>query len=346
MSCPDCFNNCDKEVADGCIEYTGDAIPLLGICTGDPLSKVEAAFITAILSALDGTGITVDSVTLANCSWLQGLFIGKDPTLGNLIQLLVDANCTLKQLIDNLSPSSYSFDTVCLTGLPTNPTSDDILQAVLIQLCSLSSTVSSFPTTYVKLSDLNNLIAQYIANNGGNGSSVATYSQRLIPNVAYAYFGSLSNFDPTGAGLAASGFDKIYICNGNGNGTPDLRGRAIVGAVRNVPGGTLDAAVDPANPINPNTNYAIGDKFGENYHINTIGEIPSHAHGVTDSGHTHTYSTTQPDGRGSDSAKSATATTKQTGLAFTGISIQATGGGLAHENRQPSVAGVWIMFIP
>lgn len=343
MACPDCFNNCGERVSDVCVKYTGSPIPLLGICTGDPLSTVEASIIESLLSALDGTGISVEDVTLDNCLFLKAAFGSKNKTLVNLLQLLVDADCTLKQLIDNIAPSSYSFNTICLSNLPENPTPNDILQAVVTLLCSLSTTVSEFPSTYVKLSDLDVLIQQYIDNNNGNGESVNTYNQRLVPNIAMAYFGSLSNFDPTGIGIVANGFEKIYICNGD-NGTPDLRGRAIVGAVRNVPGGALDAAVDPL--LMPNVNYATRQKFGENYHALLADENGPHTHTVNDSGHSHTFPGVVSDGRGSDGAKAATRQTLTTSTATTGITIASSGQGLPHENRQPSMAAVWIMYIP
>lgn len=343
MACPDCFNNCDEIISDQCVKYTGDPIEILGICTGDTLSKVEAAIITALLSALDGTGITVNEVTLANCPWLNILFIGKNKTLANLLQLLVDANCTLKELIDDISPSSYSFNTYCLENLPENPTSDDILQAVVTLICSIKTTVDAFPETYVKIDDLDTLIQNYLNTSNGGGGSVITYNQRLVPYVAMAYFGPLSNFN-NGIGIPANGFDKVYICNGD-NGTPDMRGRVVVGAVRNIPGTLpLDAAVDPA--LMANINYAQGDKFGENYHALTAPENAPHTHSVNDPGHVHTFPGVDPDGRGSDGAKAATRNTKQTDVAYTGITIGSSGSGLAHENRQTSIAGVWIMYIP
>ncbi len=342
MACVDCTNNCPQTPSDCCVIYTGDDIPALGICNEDLLCEVEKIIIDKLIEVTEGTGITLSEVTLDNCTWLKDQFIGKDKNLANILQLLIDSQCTLKELIDDFDTGAVTFDVACLTGLSDSPTSDEILQKVVTLLCTIKTTVDAFPTTYVKISDINTYIATYLA-----GTSSTTQYYRSLPSkVALPYFGDLGKFDNTGKGLESQGFKNIFICNG-ANGTPDLRGRVVVGAVRNIPGGALDTAVDPALSTNPNTNYTITDKFGKNYVGLTVNELPSHTHTITDPGHKHTYEHLRVAGHpgGSSNDNPRLAESSETGLSFTGITIDNTGNNEAHENRQPSIAACWIMAI-
>lgn len=348
MACKDCLLNCPDIVSDQCVQYTGPAIPLLGICTGDPLSNFEAAIAAELTGILDGTGINPANVTIS-CTFLQDILGVASPTLSNLLQMLVTASCTLKELVDAINAvigSNPVFNTSCLTGLPTNPTRDDILQATVNLVCSINTTVAAIPTTYVKNSDLTTLVTQIVNNINGGGGTVVQNSTRMIPYTAVAYFGPLSNFDAQGIGISSLGFSKIYICNGS-NGTPDLRGRTVVGAIVGVPGGAMDAAVDPANG---NPNWALNDRRGENTHTLSVAEMPTHTHGVNDPGHTH-----QSRYRQAMAPQSGSSTQCWSGIndqftpttsSLTGITLQTTGGSQPHNNIQPSYGAYYIMYIP
>lgn len=361
MACKDCLQNCDKIVSDKCVQYTGPEIPELGICPGDSLYEFEAAIVEELLSFRDGTGITLDDLVTNGCTFMSDQLGALPKTIQNVLQILWDTGCTLKGLIDDIDEqldSNPVFNTACLTGLPVNPTRDDILQAAITLLCQIKTTVDAIPSTYVKLSDLTSLVT-IVVNNiiSPPGGGVTQYNSRMIPYVAVPYFGSLSNFDANGAGQTALGFQKIYLCNGS-NGTPDIRGRIVVGAVRNVPGLSLDTAVDPINPGNPN--WALNDKSGENTHLLTIPEIPAHSHNITDPGHKHNIngitggdnndnSNTQ---RFAGGDKGLTengfffTNTQACQLATTGITIDSVGGSQPHNNIQPSIASYYIMYIP
>jgi microcystin-dependent protein len=349
MACPDCFKNCGENYSsDRCIEYTGPNIPALGITTGCTLSVVEEAIINSLLSVLDGTGIVLEDVTLDNCVWLKGLFTGKDKTLVNLMQLLIDSQCTLKELIDSFQSTPTIFDIKCLTGLPVNATSTDILQAAVNLLCQHETTISTLSTTYVKQSDLEAMVLQIVQSNPQKINF-----PKYIP---VPFIGNLSNFDNTGKGLGD--YLGWYIMNGL-NGTPDWRGRKVVGAVRNVPGGSLDNAVNPSI-VGSQINYGIGDKFGEAFVALSIAELPPHTHSINDSGHSHPIAKfwarkinygnenstkVLQEGQGSNSELLTPVVDIAATKATTGISLISTGGGLPHENRDPSVAAVWIVQI-
>jgi hypothetical protein len=358
MGCnSNCFINCaDGTTSDQCVQYTGPDIPALGICQGDQLSTVEQAILTNLQAALEGTGITPDQVTLENCAWLQTQFVGENQNLSTLLQLLIDSSCSLKGMIDiinaQLVTQAISFNTLCLQGLPLNPTINDILQAAINIICTINTTVAAIPATYVKASDINTIVQQqitiYLAN---SQSGNIEYFQYLPIGGILPYHGALSNFDNTGKGLAAFGLTNMFLCNGL-NGTPDYRGLALVGAIRNVPGAALNPLIDPANPDNPN--WAIDDILGENKHLLTITEIPAHTHTLNDPGHTHPLifknavplpasggSTVVPS-LGSNSI-TPISLAAGAGISTTGITLQSSGGSQKHNNIQPSIATFFII---
>lgn len=358
MSCIDCLKNCPQIISDKCIETThaSDAYPLLGICEGDSLFTVEKIILDKLTELLTGEGIVLSEVDLTTCPELVSILAAKDPTLSNIIQILWDNQCTLKEAITVLQGTPYAFNVSCLTGLPVNPTKDDILQAALTQLCSIKTLVDALPTTYVKISDLSNLVTQII---NTNNAGVPKYKDRMVPYAVMAYTGPLSNFDNTGKGLVATGFDKIYLCNGL-NGTPDMRGRVAVGAVANVPGGALDSEVAQSNPNNiQNVNYQLNEKFGKNFHKLSTQETPSHVHTITDPGHIHPAGRYHTRKINYGNENSTPVLQKNAGgqfdtvdvdmsitKAFTGISVNPAGNDQPHENRQPSIATYWIIYIP
>jgi microcystin-dependent protein len=139
----------------------------------------------------------------------------------------------------------------------------------------------------------------------------------------------------------ASLFAAIGINFGGGDGIatfnlPDLRGRTIVGVGH---GAGLTART-------------LAETVGEETHTLTAGELPAHTHGVTDPGHAHTVvaqggsAAAQVAVSSSSSGCGVYCGTQQAPLAEvptvaatapTGITLQSTGGGAAHNVMQPSM---------
>jgi len=353
MACKDCLQNCPEIISDQCVQYTGPALAApFNVCTGDQLPVLEAALVSIIQSLLNGTGPT-PQVTTTECTWFQQLFGILPINLNNVLQVLINGECSLYTMITDLtnefnsSQNGAVIDTGCLTGLPATPTTAQIIQAIITLLCGVNTTVNSFPTTYVRVADLTTLVTPIVNTIISGGSTTSQQYAKMVPYVAYEYYGPLSNFDGSGKGIATLGFDKVYLCNGS-NGTPDKRGRVAVGAIRDVPGGSLDPAVDPAvNPNNPN--WGLKDKAGETFHTLTVPEMPSHTHTVTDPQHSHTFASgvlTNGTGPFSGVGGGGLYFSTQTSPASTGISINAAGGSQPHNNIQPSIAAYYIMYLP
>ena len=373
--CSNCYNGCTEIVSDKCVRYTGIDVPVLGIQTGDSLSYVEQALIEFLTSTLDGTGIklTIDpeiicelvSQYLPDCEDLNAL---------NLFTALIEAACDLQAQVDvivaELAALEGNYDIDCLTGVSASSGTHDILQAVITKLCDVDAALVALAvdvdTNYVKLADLDALIQAYL-------NSIAPIAQqyvKMVPFTAVEYYGTLSNFDAAGAGIAALGWDKIYLCNGQ-PGTPDKRGRVGVGVTTGVPGGAMSATVDPAVAGNPT--YTLNSVNGTNNVLLTTTQIPAHTHTntVTVTPHTHfLYSNTinatpgeqvnatdnvararaiTTDDLNYEIMSSTTAVTlgKSSSAQDTvSVSIQNAGGGLSHPNYQPALATNYIIYIP
>jgi microcystin-dependent protein len=106
---------------------------------------------------------------------------------------------------------------------------------------------------------------------------------------------------------------------------PDCRGR-VLGAIGSGTGLTSRSA---------------GTLLGAETHTLTIGEMPSHNHTINDPGHSHTYINNTNDQNTDNAFASETAAdnadlANTTGTSTTGITVNNTGGGGAHNNMQPT----------
>jgi microcystin-dependent protein len=363
MSCESCYNGCVQTVSDECVRYTGINYVALGVETGDNLVSVEQAIMNALVPLLSGEG---DAIALnISCPIVDLYLPAHTPNTQELFTATVSAICSLQAQIftidDILTILNANYTIGCLTGVTASSDTHAIVQAIINKLCltvtDLAALTLDVDTNYVKLADLDALIAAYIASQSGGGSN--QQNLKMVPYVAYEYYGPLTNFDGTGAGLNSAGFYKVNLCNGL-NGTPDRRGRVAVGAIQNVPGGPLDAAVNPANPGNPN--YAIFNTAGANTVTLIASQMPSHSHGATATSvgtispnpHSHTISyLNKGAGDGSNvigsQVSSNVKTTSSVNLSVavtTSVTNANTGGGAAHANIQPVIAAYYIMYIP
>ena len=368
MSCESCYNGCVQTVSDECVRYTGINYAALGVETGDNLVSVEQAIMNALVPLLSGEG---DTIALdISCPIVDEFLPSHTPNTKELFTATVSAICSLQGQVftidDILTILNANYTIGCLTGVTSSSDTHAIVQAIINKLCLTVSQLDALTldvnTNYVKLADLDALIAAYLASQSG-GNSNQQYL-KMVPYVAYEYYGPLTNFDGTGAGLNSAGFYKVYLCNGL-NATPDKRGRVAVGAIANVPpiGANLDAAVDPNNAGNPN--YAIFNTAGENTVILTSSQMPIHNHPAVASStgtispnpHSHNYSlqntTTTVSGvsggahpLGNSPVNSTTSTVDLTVAISTGVTVSDAGGGGAHSNIQPVIAAYYIMYIP
>lgn len=349
MSCTDCYNNCaGKIITDKCVKYTGPDIEFLGIESGQPLSQIEAAIFEQLEETLNGSGITLEDLSL--CTSIEQALGNLDHTLVNIIQALSTVICSLRTDVTTLQNSitaPLSILAPCLT-LPSSPTRDQILQAIATKLCSIDTSVNTIlATNYVTASQVCTLVEECI----GDSTAAGQEYSKMPKYVALPYHGPLSVFDSQGRGLSSAGYDKVYICNGQTVGTfvtPDYRGRSPIGVNMSIPGGAMDSSVDPSVPANAGYGIAVNTKKGNYTHTLSLTEGPSHSHTVNDPGHTHSYIKPSIQGHpgGSSQTEYRRGDPAPTGSSTTGITIGNSGGGQAHNNTHPVIGGVFIMYIP
>jgi len=365
MACTNCFNGCAETISDKCVKYTGLEYLPLDIHPGDSLLSVEQKIIENILTLADGSGIIPILDQTQICEVVQELIDQVNCclplTLNDILNVYLQAICILDAKNEGLKDRIVTLETAvnalnanytigCLTGVTASSDTHDIVQAIITKLCSIETQL----TLYVKKTELDGLIADYIA--GAPGADLK--SNKMVEYVAYPYYGLLTDFSATGEGTGV--WDRVFLCNGD-NGTPDLRGRTLVGATT-MPGLVV---MDPeVLPGGSNPAYTITTKTGSNaVSLTTASQLPPHTHSasvtINDPGHTHGIPSANgiaPAG-GSESILNPGPTTWNTHISVTGLNgtgfgqnvfvTNATVGSSApHPNIQPSRAAYFIMYIP
>jgi microcystin-dependent protein len=133
-------------------------------------------------------------------------------------------------------------------------------------------------------------------------------------------------------------------------GLPDLRGRTAIGVddMGGAPAGRV---------ISHPGGMVLGGSGGVESHALSVGELPSHSHGVTDPGHMHAVRSANDDFSGSGSASGVAGIARSfdngsylwptNGLradpAVTNMAIQATGSSQPHDNMPPFLTLNWII---
>ncbi len=199
--------------------------------------------------------------------------------------------------------------------------------------------MSVFPTPPNNLTDLSSIVVGTIAPQLKLCQHVMYYSQSVIGDYKYC-----ARFDDHLGWLICDGrlldrtensalFEVIGTAFGSTTSSnfrlPDLRGRVF---------GSLNLA---GNKNNSFSTRNLGATVGAETHTLTVDEMPSHNHTISDPGHNHSYLNNVNDQSVNtlttqDSAADNADVEATTGNSYTGISIQNTGGGQAHNNMQPT----------
>ena len=364
MSCSNCFNGCVEITSDKCVRYTGEDVPELGISTGDTLLSVENSIIQYLIEALAQVNPVIPADDICNIVQSNLPQVGPytlDDYLISVIKSLCQINDRLVVLESQNSNTEYNLLCLSTDESADNSNTHYVLQLVITRLCTLITDQSAFEdfvaATYVPISDINTYIENYI----NTQPTEQLISNRMVPYSITGYAGPLSNFSGSGSGIGD--WEKIYLCNGQ-NGTPDLRGRVLIGTNDgSMGGGALPPSVDPA--VSGNPTYGLNTPHGTNQVTLQQGQIPSHTHTatatVTDPEHSHDYlntgvavnlnsadtsGNTSGGFNGGQTAINTTATQPATTGVDVSVTINPTGGTGAHDNYQPGRGVYYIIYIP
>lgn len=304
-----------------------------------------------------------------------------DYTLNEIILAIIRTLCYLeaeivveRERIDDIE-SEYDMD--CITTSGSTNSTHDVLQSVINKVCNLELNITQLNNDMdlkVNISDIYTYIQAYLnAQSGGNN----LMCNRMVPYVVYPFYPTgtvMMNFNIYGVGSGE--WANVYLCNGWGGMTPDLRGRTIVG-MTDMGGVTTDPTVAPGGD---NPAYTLGMPWGWNSVALSADDIPAHSHpvtsSVTDPGHytqivaargssiiwdAHCAGcSSDEDGQpivrieslaGINTGTEAPTTVTTTNKAYTGISVNVSAGnnttsGLRHTNIQPVKAMYYIMYVP
>ncbi|TXH08740.1 MAG: hypothetical protein E6R03_17660 [Hyphomicrobiaceae bacterium] len=300
-----------RPTPDTSVIYTGNALPSLGICTGDTLAEVDAVILQQIINFSQGVGISVPDIDLTQCDCFIAKVgcCGKEScqTLTCILQAYLDCLCELYSDVEDLKvkvAAMYDgpYVTKCLSNVNSSSKLPAIMNELISEFCALVTTVAALQTQVNNLSTglpttignfLNTALTSCAGSSGlkktGSGSTFKATFMGFTPiGGIIMYGGTLTGkFDSSGLGLATTDMCGWALANG-ANGTIDMRGYFPVGVNDGSMGsGSQNSEVD--NAANPGQNYA------QNAHGGAIKvalsaamcAVAPHSHTVTDPGHSH-----------------------------------------------------------
>lgn len=141
---------CPSPVTSDCVEWVGENIPCLEICTGDLLTEVETAIATKLCEIVDT--VDLSTVTIPEC--IKVAWDSQDPTILNFIQFLLDLHCSQQVLIEALGDNIANVNPIftleypcCNTECPgltgTTLSMQQHLQKIILCMCEMTDRIDT-----------------------------------------------------------------------------------------------------------------------------------------------------------------------------------------------------------
>jgi hypothetical protein len=286
----ECYNGCSQIVSDKCVKYTGVDIPTIGIETGDTIARLIQQFRIYLGGIANGTNIkpVIDESIICDII-SDNLPSGNDYDLVDFLKALIKSVCEIAEsttensqdvteILDFIDDLESEYTIECLDDVTSSSGTHAILQAVIDKLCEFITYVN---VTYVKLSDIDTIIQNYLTDNPP--PTETKQYVKMVPYTVVEFYPTeevLAQFDFTGKGTGD--WEKIYLCNGLNN-TPDRRGRVGVGVTDGTMKGTTNPFSPEVDPVaNPTFNPIYTSKLpiGANSIVLLENQMPKHKHNV------------------------------------------------------------------
>jgi len=291
------------------------------------------------------------------------------PTIGNVINEIIREFCLLKTRVEVIEATLIDLQTQI----------DNIANSLTETITELINSIVDERIGNYLLNNVFSCNGFGLSKSGTGATAQLQFNGMVPPMCPIPYLGSLTNFDNTGAGLPNKGYCGWFICNGL-NSTPDMRGYTFASATTNVTGNALDARVSsyPTNMGDKNgeqKHILITSELPSSGSGSGSTDIPV-VYGANGSYHANVPNSTSTTAflsyKGIDGAAFTLSTSpnstaaQEQGTFDYGLTYGArpplfwegkgavrtktissgsggSGSDAPHENRQPTVYGVWIM---
>ena len=200
---------CPDPTTTDCIQWVGNPVPCLNVCTGDNLTTLQCQILNTLCSLVGTTDMT--TIVLPSC--FTNAWGTTNPDILNFLQFILDQSCLQQQSIDdiisgaiqiqNLNPIlTISYPQCCQPGACNSGTTVTISQHltnILNCLCNIYTLLGTLPTQfstfgcaigtlnqnitnlYNGISGQNSVIQQIVTILNSQGNNIPTTGLNLIP---------------------------------------------------------------------------------------------------------------------------------------------------------------------
>lgn len=327
-----------NNVVVGALPGADDPLNANSLMTTDGAGNIS--WVKASSANLDDGAVTTVKIQNAAITpeKIQPQAIDTDQLATNAVRTIkiLDENVTTGKLANSsvttpkIDDGAVTTPKISLGGVITEKLADlCVTIAKLANLSVITEKIADLAVTAAKLA-ANAVTTEKIAANAVTTAKIDTLlAQSLVPTGCVMPFAATNA--PAGwllcdgSAISRQTYSALFAVIGVGYGAgdgsttfnvPDLRGRAAFGFV----GGSMNGLITAATA----DKLGLGGKGGEETHVLTINEMPSHSHSITAYAYRDSTLTNVP--RGGNSSTSASAPTTQN-----------AGGGQAHTNMPPFI---------
>jgi hypothetical protein len=266
-----------------------------------------------------------NTITLGKLQQISANRVLGATVLGNVVQTQVVEGMIANDAVTSAKIKELEVKTANIADAAVNRNkiaANEVMFANIQQIGGITNSVMGYTTANTNVQALK-IVGDMIANSTITSDKLAAGVGQMPSGGIIMWSGATNNIP---AGWA--------LCNGS-NGTPNLMDRFIIGAGSSYATGATGGSASHSHTA---TGGAV-----QNHTLN-ISQIPAHAHGISDPGHTHGVAGYAGIGGGNriNSAVICCGASDRTTSSTTGISVNNAGGTQAHTHgfTQPTISSI------